>query len=256
MRAWIMSDLHVDTAPYELPETPAGVDVIIIAGDITDGHHLSARWLLKQAIPRGLPVIFVSGNHDQYGHDLREDPVAMMADIGVHLLHERRPAVEIGGVRFVGSTLWTDYAVADDVDAARAWGRSHMPDMRNIDIGMRRIGTRDLLEAHQRQRETIESALAQPFDGTTVVVTHHAPHSRSLASPILTASDGSFASDLSSVIERYRPALWVHGHVHSSHDYQVGDTRIVCNARGYAVTTRDCRRIENSGFETTKVIEI
>jgi Icc-related predicted phosphoesterase len=86
---------------------------------------------------------------------------------------------------------------------------------------------------HQASRLFIDSALkVDPIK--TVVVTHHLPHARSIPSrfhdDLLNAA---YASDLSDVIESGRPALWVHGHTHDSCDYQVGDTRIVCNPRGY-----------------------
>lgn len=251
-----MSDLHVDTAPYGLPATPLDVDVLVIAGDVADGHHKSARWLRQHAVTLGFPVIYVCGNHDFYGHDLREGPVQLMSDIGVELLHVRRPSVVIAGTRFVGSTLWTDYAIAGDVDAARAWGRRYMPDMTSIDLGLRRVGTRDLLEAHQRHRSAIETELADPFPGQTIVVTHHAPHPKSLRSPaMITPDDGSYASDLSAIIEEHEPAVWVHGHVHSSNDYYVSATRVVCNPRGYDIK-RQGKLLGNASFDSSYVVEI
>lgn len=256
MRAWVMSDLHCDTVEYELPPTLADVDCIIIAGDVDDGHEMSTHWLRNHVVPRGLPVVFVAGNHDFYGWDLTVDYAGIYERSGVQLLHPGRPTIEIAGTRIVGCTLWTDYAIAGDVDAARSWARRSMPDLFSIDIGLRRIGTRDLLDMHGQQRIVIERALAIPFNGPTIVVTHHAPHPKSLRSPMLTPDDASYASDLSALIERYEPAVWIHGHVHSSHDYYVGATRIVCNPRGYAITNRDGRRLENPGFEPAKVIEI
>ena len=256
MRAWVMSDLHVDAAPYDLPKTPAEVDVIIIAGDVADGHERSADWLRDHAVPRELPVVYVCGNHDFYGTDLAEEYAPVYQEVGVDLLHSGRPTIEIAGTRIVGSTLWTDYAIAGDVDAARAWARRSMPDLVSIDLGLRSVHTRDLLDIHRQQRMILERELATPFDGPTVVVTHHSPHKRSLRSPVLTPDDGSYASDLTATIEEFEPAMWIHGHVHSSLDYYVGATRVVCNPRGYAVTGRDGRRIENLDFDPKLVLEI
>jgi Icc-related predicted phosphoesterase len=86
---------------------------------------------------------------------------------------------------------------------------------------------------HQRSRLFIASALkADPIK--TVVVTYHLPHARSIPSRFQgDLLNAAYASDLSEVIEAGRPALWVHGHTHESCDYRVGDTRIVCNPRGY-----------------------
>ena len=87
---------------------------------------------------------------------------------------------------------------------------------------------------HHRSRTWLEQVLASPFLGPTVVVTHHAPHWGSVDPKFrndrLTAA---YVSDLSELIEIYQPALWVRGHVHHACDYQVGRTRILCNAHGY-----------------------
>ena len=131
-----------------------------------------------------------------------------------------------------------------------------MPDLQSIDLGLRRIGTRDILEMHRQHRQALAFDLSADFWGQTIVVTHHAPHPKSLRSPMLTPDDASYASDLSEVIEKYEPAVWIHGHVHHSRDYYVSATRIICNPRGYAVTTKDGRRIENAGFNPQLVIEI
>lgn len=254
MRAWAFSDLHVDAAPYELPPTPADIDVIIIAGDIADGHHLSARWLREQVVPRGLPVIYVLGNHDYYGHDIDDDADKLYRDAGVELLHIGRRCIEIACTRIIGLTLWTDYAIAGDASAARAWARREMPDFLNIDIGQRRLSPRHLDHFHKLHRELIELDLATSFDGSTIVVTHHAPHPNSLRAPMFVEnSDASFASDLGAVIKRYEPAVWIHGHVHESHDYYVNATRVVCNPRGYLNVLSPAG---NAGFEPLKVVEI
>jgi Icc-related predicted phosphoesterase len=256
MRAWVMSDLHIDTAAYELPTMLGDVDCIIVAGDVADGHERSAGWLCEHVVRLGLPVVYVSGNHDFYGTDLAEDYAGLYRQAGVQLLHPGRPTIEVASVRIIGCTLWTDYSIAGDADASRSWARRSMPDLQSIDLGLRRIGTRDLLDMHRQQRMTIERHLSVPFAGPTMVVTHHAPHPKSLRSPMLTPDDGSYASDLTPTIEALEPAVWVHGHVHHSRDYYVSATRIVCNPRGYAVVSRDGRRLENPAFEPGKVIEI
>ncbi|GLQ53574.1 metallophosphoesterase [Devosia nitrariae] len=258
MRAWVFSDLHVDAAPYELPPTPPDIDCIIIAGDVADGHHLSARWLRHHVVPRGLPVMYVLGNHDFFGHDISDDHSDLYARIGVELLHPGRPVVEIAGVRIIGCTLWTDYDVNGDVELARAWARESMPDLQSIDLGLRRVGTRDLLDLHRQHLGMLAGLLTEfEIQPPTIVVTHHAPHPKSLRSPhFIDDSDASFASDLSHLITVTEPAVWIHGHVHHSRDYYIGATRVVCNPRGYAVVDSGGMRIENQGFEPGKVIEL
>jgi Icc-related predicted phosphoesterase len=102
---------------------------------------------------------------------------------------------------------------------------------------------------HQQSRLFIETALKIDPVKTAVVVTHHLPHAKSI--PARFQGDllnAAYASDLSDVIKSGRPALWVHGHTHDSCDYVIGDTRIVCNPRGYDD--------ENSRFEAGMVIDV
>lgn len=100
---------------------------------------------------------------------------------------------------------------------------------------------------HRATRAFLDAELASRHGGPTVVVTHHAPHPDSLPSrhAHLAWCD---ASDLTDLIERSEPDLWVHGHVHRHADYRVGRTRIVCNARGHID--------EGSGFQVDTVIDL
>jgi Icc-related predicted phosphoesterase len=114
----------------------------------------------------------------------------------------------------------------------------------------RRLEPQDQLRLHEVSRIFLEDELGKHFDGITIVMTHHAPSLRSLPpghrrDPLTPA----YASDLEHLIERFRPALWVHGHVHSSSDYVIGGTRVICNPRGYADEP-------NASFDPQLVIEI
>lgn len=230
-----MSDLHADSTHYSLPEVPECVDVIVIAGDIADGHERTLAWLNAQAAPTGLPILFVLGNHEIYGHDFHEDREDDYQKAGATLLHARRPSICVGNLRFVGSVLWTNFAIAGDIAASMSWFNNAMPDARDIDLGMRRLRARDVAAQHLVELSAIESALAEPFDGLTVVITHHGPHRQSLKNPDAPqVSDGSYVSDMTHLIERYRPRWWIHGHTHDFRRYQIGSTEIVCNPLGYS----------------------
>ena len=103
--------------------------------------------------------------------------------------------------------------------------------------------------------------LAERFNGPTVVISHHAPLERSLQTgkqecPL----DAAYASDLSQMIEKYAPDLWLHGHIHTSHDYVYADTRIMTNPRGYLLGRRmhgrGELRPENPAFDSALIIEV
>jgi len=104
----------------------------------------------------------------------------------------------------------------------------------------------DTAALHRFSRAWLDDQLGLPHAGPTVVVTHHAPHSLSLPDGFDLAH--CYASDLSRLLHDRQPALWVHGHVHGHVDYQIGATRVVCNARGQAD--------EPSGFGPTFTIDV
>jgi len=74
-------------------------------------------------------------------------------------------------------------------------------------------------------------------DEKFVVVGHHAPttlstHERYVGQDLM---NGGYRSDLSEfIMDRPQIKLWTHGHTHDPFDYMVGETRVVCNPRGYA----------------------
>jgi Icc-related predicted phosphoesterase len=113
--------------------------------------------------------------------------------------------------------------------------RQRMTDFSIIQNNGQRFTPEDAIRLHTASRDWLAAMLAEPFYGQTVVVTHHAPSSQSVhtryARDLLTPA---FASNLENLMEGDRAALWVHGHMHESFDYEVYGTRVVCNPRGYA----------------------
>ena len=234
MKLWIISDLHVDSLPW-VPNSIPGHDVMIIAGDVSNRPLLAQRELYKIGQHTAAPILFVPGNHDCFGAPL--DGIVgnkRLQRDGVHILWSGQQIV-IGDVRFVGATLWTDFEIAGDRYASEAWAAAHMPEYAHVWKADHSdtIWPSDTRAAHHQHRQAIEAALATPHPGATVVVTHHAPSPRSIQGRTPGVADASFASDLEKMIERYRPSLWVHGHLHRAVDYRVGGTRVVCNPRGY-----------------------
>ena len=255
MDVQILSDLHADVAPVKPIAVSPEIDTVIVAGDTCQGAERGFAFL-RRIVPMQIPVVAVLGNHEYYGcylPDERAHARAVAPLYGVHLLEN--DAVEVDGVRFVGATLWTDYCLFGEatLPLAMSAARAGLNDHRRIawakEPQWRRFRPQEALLLHRRSVGFIAKELAKPFAGQTVVVTHHAPHPGSLhpryADDTLSAA---FVSDLSAVIEAGQPALWVHGHVHSSFDYRVGETRVLCNPHGYGN--------ENPDFEPSLVVEV
>lgn len=235
VKLWIVSDLHMDSM-YWVPNRIPAHDVMIIAGDVDKAAGEAEQTLLMLAQWSPAPIVFVPGNHDV--HDAALDAWDRgnenLIDRGIHVLSSGQ-AVVIGGVRFVGATLWTDFELVGDRYASEAWAALHMPEYLHVwkDDGSDTIWPSDTRAAHIQHRQAIESVLSVPHPGPSVVVTHHAPSPRSIQGRTPGVADASFASDLEGMMTRYRPELWVHGHLHRASDYMVGATRVVCNPRGY-----------------------
>jgi predicted phosphodiesterase len=230
MRLHILSDLHIEFGEFEPPETNA--DVVVLAGDIDVGVA-GVHWAATHFV--GRQVIYVPGNHEFYNHDIAlVEKLRSVAPGNVHVLDNDE--VNIGGTRFLGATLWTDFAIDGDSEQlfAMQYAQQCMADFTIISNGERVFNPEDALKLHVKSRRWLAEKLAEPCGGSTVVITHHAPsahsiHERYVGSPLSAA----FASNLEKMLDADRAALWIHGHMHDSFDYEINGTRVVCNPRGY-----------------------
>lgn len=229
MRIHLLSDLHIEFARFLPPEVDT--DVVILAGDIGVGIK-GVKWASEAF---NCPVLYVPGNHEYYGGQLTRT-LAKMREAGadrVQILD--RDTVEIGGVRFLGATCWTDYKSTGDRQTAMEKAFLQMNDFRAIRThDFRRTRPADFALEARATREWLLEELSKPFEGQTVVISHHAPHPQSLCVSSYARShlDASYANDWQDLFAK-GVDLWVHGHSHAAVDYRIGTTRVVCNPRGY-----------------------
>ncbi|HEY3654613.1 MAG TPA: metallophosphoesterase [Steroidobacteraceae bacterium] len=233
MKIRVLSDLHLEFRDWTPPAADA--DVIVLAGDI----HVGVRGLewAREQFPI-TPVIYVAGNHEFYGGQLKKVSAALRetADgLGVHLLDADE--LVLGDTRFLGATLWTDFALygtGQRLLQAMNDAKQGMNDFRLIrhgDTGFFR--PEDAREIHLEQVKWLEGKLIEMFDGPTVVITHYLPHRRSIHPKYeRDRLNPAFASDLARLV-KLPATLWIHGHTHESFDYVASGTRVVCNPRGY-----------------------
>ncbi|SDG52711.1 Predicted phosphoesterase [Pseudomonas benzenivorans] len=235
MKLAILSDLHLSVAGMEAPNT--NCDVVILAGDL--GRPQQA---VKWAKQFSQPVIFIPGNHEFYGASLTAtltDLKQAAHDSNVHVLE--RDEVCIDGVRFLGCTLWTDFrlfATEDERTAAITEAHRSIRDFSRItlsDDSNTCFSPAHSSEIFDQSVDWLAGKFSKKFNGSTVVVTHHAPSPSSI-NPKYTGSllNACFVSNLDDRIVQWSPTLWIHGHTHNSCDYQIGNTRILSNPRGYA----------------------
>lgn len=261
MKIWTLSDLHLPMSNLEWEIEFPEADICVVAGDVTDPPLESLAWL-QDNIGHRMPVVYVAGNHEYYNHSYVESLAEARQNSSnfpnVHFLENG--SVVIGGVRFLGATMWTDFDFYETPERSMNAAMLQMNDYRLIHYSLdpRRRFTPEITRAiHQDSRRWLDAALAEQFDGPTVVVTHTCPHELSV-DPIYAGDklNPAFVSDLSALISQHQPKLWIHGHTHSCFDYVVPGTRtrIVCNPRGY-VRFRGLE-VENKAFERYKVVEI
>ncbi|HEU0198234.1 MAG TPA: metallophosphoesterase [Nevskiaceae bacterium] len=253
VRLNVLSDLHLSRG--ELPHPHTDADIVILAGDLGRPEQAMA-WA------RGFarPVLFVPGNHEYYGGGIRttDDQLrALTAGSSVHVLQQDECV--LAGVRFLGATLWTGFQVDREVEArvkAMAACAALMRDFKTVASAEKPGGIyspEESTHVFARHRAWLAERLAIPFEGPTVVVTHHAPswasiHPRFAGSPY----NNAFVSDLEDLMGARRVALWIHGHTHDSFDYVVHGTRVLCNPRGYLKDGAN----ENGAFDPELVVSV
>ncbi|MBB3222909.1 metallophosphoesterase [Pseudoduganella umbonata] len=259
MRLLILSDLHREfwTRQIAFDTSASNPDAVILAGDIDTSGVRAVQWAAREFA--GIPVLYVHGNHEGYGHNLDSEQqkiqAASAATDNVKFLDcgEYR----IGNVRFLGAALWTDFKLFGDDRRFFAMTRAEtaMNDYRRIRLagkGYKRLRAADTALFHEQHKGWLASRLAEPHDGPTVVVTHMAPSMKSVPEQYagdLTSS--AYASNLDSLVAS--ADLWVHGHMHESFDYRIGECRVICNPHGYMTRMGEP---ENESFQASFIVEI
>jgi Icc-related predicted phosphoesterase len=252
MKIGVISDLHLSRGPQLAPVNDC--DVYALAGDI--GKPAEA---IAWARELGKPVLYVPGNHEFYGRTMTStmDELRRLAQgTAVHVLDNEELC--IGGVRFLGSTLWTDFLLdgagqSRDVAMREAVEKVH--DFRRIfiDDEQREVFTPYHSEMlFGKNAAWLEQRLKRSWPGPTVVITHHAPSAASIdprfaGSPL----NACFASNLDRLLGE-GANMWIHGHMHHSVNRTIRGTHVLCNPRGYV---RDGVN-ENRYFDVNFSVEI
>jgi Icc-related predicted phosphoesterase len=253
MKIALLSDLHLSVFAMDAPATDA--DVVVLAGDLH--RPVGAIQWARQFCQ---PTLFVAGNHEFYGSDL----VTTMRELRAHAQGTAVRVLEHdvwlhNGVRFLGCTLWSDCRLFDS-PAQREQGLHQAGQMVRDFSRIRSAPDFDekftpALSQYlfNRAEAWLERQFTVAHDGPTVVITHFAPARGSIAARFCGSPlNACFVSDLEPQIRRWQPALWLHGHVHDSFDYRIGNTRVVANPRGYAPKGV----VENRAFDATLTIDV
>jgi predicted phosphodiesterase len=248
----LLSDLHLEVHPDYQPRPAPGADLLVLAGDIgsyQQGSLLTGEdFGLERFSPLSgwpVPVLYVPGNHeyDNLDFDAAHARLREVCDrLGITWLE--RETLMLDGVRFIGTTLWTDFdALAMQAPDTTGLLKQRDKAFRAANFYLEKTGaTRagepmlapQWRELGQQSQSWLREALAAPFDGTTVVVTHFAPSLLS-ADPRYGLRPGTagFCNGLDELLPLAQ--FWLHGHLHCPQDYLSEGCRVVANPLGYAV---------------------
>ena len=268
MKIQVVSDLHLEFSDIFIPN--AGADVLILSGDILVAEKLlrpnseqgaKFRNFLEKVSKDFVHVVYIAGNHEFYGGghfyggvDKLRNYCAENFD-NVYFLEDDIKVID--DVLFVGATLWTDMNKGDPMTILHV--KDCMNDYRAIKDDRRGyvpIRPQDTYERHIRSKEYIQTVVANADpDQKIVVVAHHTPSWQSCAEQFRGdyLMNGAYHNNLDEyIMDHPQIRLWTHGHTHVAFDYMIGETRVVCNPRGYE--SYDCK--EHTGWVPEKVIEV
>lgn len=273
------SDLHCDFEPFDIPRpaehdgalpgAPSSdeIDAILIPGDIAPkGAHLD--WLVAIWDIWRKPVLAVAGNHEPYGakrfqkHLAQEiERLGELRSQGIDIDVMRKATRIIGDTRIIGATLWTDMELYPEMSGyAHVSIRGAMNDYRKVQwfdekTGIyRKMAPHDTKTMHREELAYILAELERPFDGRTVVMTHHLPVLQALSDKRQARRDvisGAYASDLWPRLGMMKVDAWIHGHSHDAQEVCLegaeGPVAFLSNIKGYP--------FETTRFEPLRVLD-
>jgi len=271
MKIALASDVHLEFGDLDIVNDQ-DAQVLILSGDICVAADLDMRdrrqtelgfarqrsemfhEFFERCTTNFPHVIYVMGNHEYYHSDFAtalDDMRRKLAHLPNLYILEREVKT-IDDVTFIGGTLWTDMNKQDPLTLYHM--RTMMNDFRVIQNSavpvhfrsqegefktrVAKFSAEDAVAEHVKMKQYIEvvTAMLGKNPNKYVVVGHHSPSKRSTHEMYAhdTVMNGGYSSDLDEfIMDHPEIKLWTHGHTHHSFDYMIGETRIMCNPRGY-----------------------
>jgi predicted phosphodiesterase len=242
MKLQIYSDLHNEFALFKAPAVAA--DLVILAGDI----HTKARGVIWAGETFSCPVIYVCGNHEFYGGHIDHTLLKMKETALPYVYVLENETFIRNQTRFLCATAWTDFSATGNVVAAAQTASEWMNDFRVIlaDDSFRKLRPCDLVSRNHATHDWLAHELDKPFDGKTVVVTHHSPVPEVAGEKHDGHLSAAYMNRWHTLLEK--ADLWIFGHTHRAIDITLGRCRVVSNPRGYPG--------ERTGFDPGFVIDL
>ena len=233
MKIQILSDLHLEfLSSFQIDRLVENIkrcgDVLILAGDVGNGMASHYRYFLEKMAAKFEKVFVVAGNHEYYGNDIEmtNQKIQSVCDDLENVSFLCSTWEDYGGVRWIGTTLWSHV-----VETTKCFTND-----------IRYIQNMPLSKYNERHHEAVQfltKALETSNDKPCVVITHYLPSMELIHEKYRSKEDEPynqwFASSLDSLIEthsRHLP-LWIYGHTHDPSHKKLFETEMVCNPIGY-----------------------
>lgn len=246
MRIQIVADLHLEFDSYPL-RIADDADVLAVAGDSTSARLLEKLDGFLRYSEK--PVLLVAGNHEYYDgtfEEVNDELEKLESEYSIFSFLNNKSA-KIGDVKFIGSTLWSDFDLAPDPIHFASIVESMINDFSLIrKLPNHKFSANDCQNLNKESRLFLRNEIKTP--AKKVVMTHFLPCVRSIH-PLYEGHplNPYFCCNCEDLIGKEVP-MWIHGHTHSSIDYVYKGTRIIANPRGYYG--------ENQSFNDQLVVEV
>lgn len=258
MKVQILSDLHLEgaRAPFLENFEPTG-DVLILAGDVTNAKSMD---LLKTYFSDiKIPIVYILGNHEYYGGSYYDSPknyAEYLKDNVPNITLLNDSFVDIQGVRFLGSTYWSNISPLEEYDTDRYISdfKSYYNRDQELHPLVAGLTVNKHREAHLNSTGFLKHAMSEARDKgieKTVIVTHFPPSYRAQEERFkLSGLSSYFYNNDDDLVELLNPSLWVYGHTHGNLRFKIGDVPVECNQYGYTGKNgpEPCRTLFNPNY--------
>jgi len=242
------SDLH-GYAPDFVRDTDKQ-EVCLLPGDVHEYGNKGTLLIeiLKTMCDRFKHVVFTTGNHEYYGTSIlrfHDKLTKAMEDVDNFTYLQNGSYIDFDNTRIIGATLWSD------TSSINLLAKHLMNDYKRIRIGPSRSPYQRTLVPcnttglHREHRYQINlRILSTPEDMKIIVMTHHAPSYKSIATRFIgDKMNPAYATDIE--MDKW-PDYWIHGHIHEASNYMHNGCNVLCNPGGYIGEHTNFKLLGNS----------
>jgi len=243
MKIAFVSDIHLEVSDFNNPLPEA--DVLLLGGDICVIHDLRyifkgySRYerclkFFKSVSDKYKTVIYIPGNHEYWESDYINvqgifNSFCTENNIN-NIIFNEKGVIQIEDIKFVYATLWTDFNKQRSMVAARGL----MNDYFYIKHNNESLTPETIYHIHEDHKNHILENVKN--HDKVLVLTHHAPNHNSViedysSNPL---NHCYYCTDMDDIIlDNEQIFLWIHGHTHEDVEYEIGNTVVTTNCRGY-----------------------